>query len=146
MTAADHLGEQFMTHPEVANMHSGDFAGYRVGQLHSQQVRGKYYSYDWDRLHSELESGGMKRPLEVEHPKYGDPVLRNGHHRAVAGLDRGQMFFPTTEKFIRDEPDNNYRYTKKQTESSKPHPFVGNQRTPRPPQPRPEIPGQMSLL
>jgi hypothetical protein len=74
-------------------------------------------------------------------------ALLNGHHRAVAAMERGALFVPAKEGWndAREE-DHSFRTSKSTTQSQKPHWFTGPERTPRPPKPKPEIPGQMSML
>jgi len=146
-TAARHLSsEQFMTIHELKDSTSGDFPQWKVGQLHRDQATGGYHKYDWDKLHADIDTQGMRQPLHVTHDPYEDdsPVLRNGHHRAVAAMERGMMFVPTTDQH--QETEGNYRYSKVRTQRSKPHWFVGNSVDAPPPKPKPEIPGQQALF
>jgi hypothetical protein len=153
MAASDHLGEQFITSTAMQNLKSGDFPQFKVGQLHRNQVHGGYYEYDWDRLHQNIDKEGMKTPLSVgvgTRSTGTGPMLLNGHHRAVAAMERGALLVPTHPDlpFSAQNEDNSYRVSKSNTQSKKDHPWVADVKKSLPPKQKvkPEIPGQMSML
>lgn len=119
---------------------------FQSAQLHRGQVHGSYYNYDWDRLHGDLDREGLKTPFEVRPMEgvEGGGYLSNGHHRAVAAMERGMMFVPHKE-VVKHHPDPGYRDTKASTQARKPHWFTGNQRTQRTIAPK-QIPGQGQMF
>lgn len=133
--------EHYITNPELRNLDAGDFPGLKVHQLGASEY--PYRNYDWQRLHSDLDQHGMKTPLTVVHRRLRsnsgnhalqtpsgapqlDPqgTLVNGHHRAVAALDRGMMFIPTTTEWGGEH--GNYRNTRAVTHllNSEQHPWL----------------------
>lgn len=145
MAAADHLGEQFITSTELQSATAGDFPQFKVGQLHRGQVHGGYFAYDWDRLHKDIDNEGFKTPLHVTRDPYEDdsPILRNGHHRAIAAMERGALFVPTSEEpHPGGREDRGYRDSMKAMQANKPHPWVSQERKARPPL---ESPNQLSF-
>lgn len=152
MAASDHLsGEQFITSTALQRMEANDFPGYKVGELHRNQVHGHYYEYDWGRLHSDIDKNGFAPLRTSDEWNDEDTSLLNGHHRAVAAMERGALFVPVKEGWndAHEDEDHSYRMSKASTEVRKPHWFSGQQRPgdqSRPPKPKPEIPGQMSML
>lgn len=122
MAAAEHLGQQFVNAHELQNMESGDFPGMKVGDLKSDQQEGMYKDYDWKKLHQDLDRDGMQTPLTIEDRGRKEPTLENGHHRAVAGMERGQMFYPVTDR--RTAHEGPYRHTKELTLQRQGHPWA----------------------
>lgn len=120
MAAKDNVSpSQFITIHELRNMQSGDWPNKRVGELRSNQQEGMYQDYDWRKLHQDLDRDGMQTPLTIS------PLINkldNGHHRAVAGIERGQMFYPVTTEHT--DHEGAYRYTKDLTAERQGHPWA----------------------
>ena len=65
-------------------------------------------TYDWDRLHTDVANHGIQKPLHFidtdinNQDENNDLTLTNGHHRAIAASNVGQMFVPAVIKRFKD--------------------------------------------
>ena len=125
----DRRSERFITAHELRNMHSGDFMDepdspelHRVGGLSANKY--PYRNYDWQRLHQDIDQHGMHPLTVVQEAGKLEPTLVNGHHRAVAAMDRGMLLIPHGPDWgPPNGQEGNYRGTRAMTQMLNGHPW-----------------------
>lgn len=121
MSASGSLGPQFMPINQVLAMGSGDApmlsGDLMPGDLSVEDLRHfkeNDRNFPWKALHESVASEGVKKPLRVlnmAHPITGvrSDILTQGHHRALAASNVGQMFVPVHREVIHSDASTDPR-------------------------------------
>jgi hypothetical protein len=111
MAAGDHLGTQFtpgkipapdqyMPITQLMKAHSGDWAkpmGHVFeGEYADRSNMGGGMPYNWGKLRADIGENGIQKPISLGHepsPRK-QPVVADGHHRAMMAIEQGHLFVP----------------------------------------------------
>ena len=116
MSAGNSLGPQFIPITQVLEMGSGDATSldekalpgdFSVKEMRHYKEHDK--NFPWKALNESVASNGIKKPLRVLN--MADPItgvrsdiLTQGHHRALAAANVGQMLVPVHREVIHSDP------------------------------------------